>query len=103
MLWFCGLSLGLAVLFYSLYGIGGMRFFFEQSFIAFTLLEIINYIEHYGLSRPKAASGKTQKPLCSGIWSDCKESMCRLHQRILGMVTRCLSNSSPQNVQLLPV
>jgi alkane 1-monooxygenase len=36
-------------------------FFFVQSFLAFTLLELINYVEHYGIVRKEIAPGKYER------------------------------------------
>lgn len=36
-------------------------FFFAQSFIAFSLLEIVNYIEHYGIVRKEVAPGRYER------------------------------------------
>ncbi len=36
-------------------------FFFAQSFLAFTLLELVNYVEHYGISRREVAPGKYER------------------------------------------
>jgi alkane 1-monooxygenase len=36
-------------------------FFFAQSLIAFTLLELINYVEHYGIMRKEIAPGKYER------------------------------------------
>lgn len=36
-------------------------FFFTQSFLAFTLLELVNYVEHYGISRREVAPGKYER------------------------------------------
>ncbi|MBI3220018.1 MAG: alkane 1-monooxygenase [Bacteroidetes bacterium] len=36
-------------------------FFFAQSVIAFTLLELVNYIEHYGIVRKQDTSGKYER------------------------------------------
>lgn len=32
-------------------------FFFAQSFFAFTLLELVNYVEHYGIMRREITPG----------------------------------------------
>lgn len=40
------------------YGVGGVAFFATQSALAFSLVEIINYIEHYGLTRREIAAGQ---------------------------------------------
>ncbi|GHE67368.1 MULTISPECIES: alkane 1-monooxygenase [Roseivirga] len=36
-------------------------FFFGQSILAFTLLELVNYIEHYGIVRKELAPGRYEK------------------------------------------
>ncbi len=36
-------------------------FFFSQSLVAFTLLELVNYIEHYGIMRRELAPGKYER------------------------------------------
>lgn len=36
-------------------------FFFTQSFLAFTLLELVNYVEHYGIMRKEIAPGKYER------------------------------------------
>lgn len=36
-------------------------FFFSQSIVAFTLLELVNYVEHYGIVRKKTASGNYER------------------------------------------
>jgi len=41
-----------------LWGWKGLLFFVAQSFVAVTVLELFNYIAHYGLTRREAAPGK---------------------------------------------
>lgn len=49
----------LLLLFFAIYfGIAGVAYLLGQSFIAFSLLEIVNYIEHYGLLRTRTEEGK---------------------------------------------
>jgi alkane 1-monooxygenase len=36
-------------------------FFFAQSLLAFTLLELVNYVEHYGIMRKEIAPGKYER------------------------------------------
>jgi alkane 1-monooxygenase len=36
-------------------------FFFGQSFLAFTLLELVNYVEHYGIVRREVAPGRYER------------------------------------------
>ena len=47
----------------------GVGVFFLQSFVAFTLLEIINYIEHYGLHRRKMSTGKYERVTPEHSWN----------------------------------
>ncbi len=47
----------------------GIGFFLLQSFVAITFLEIINYIEHYGLHRNKEANGKYQRVDIQHSWN----------------------------------
>ena len=44
-----------------LFGMTGLFFFLFQSFVAFSLLEIVNYVEHYGLERKKMENGRYEK------------------------------------------
>jgi alkane 1-monooxygenase len=48
-LWACSLMLCGAA--YGLLGLEALKFLVLQGVVAFTLLELVNYIEHYGLSR----------------------------------------------------
>ena len=50
-------SLGFAATATLLFGAAGLLFFVAQSVVAFTELEVINYIEHYGLSRRRTDTG----------------------------------------------
>lgn len=36
-------------------------FFFSQSLVAFTLLELVNYVEHYGIRRTEISPGKYER------------------------------------------
>lgn len=38
-----------------------VAFFFAQSFFAFTLLELVNYVEHYGIERKEISPGKYER------------------------------------------
>ena len=55
----------------SFYFIGSrvLIFFFLQSFVAFTLLELVDYIEHYGLERKKSSSGRFEKVQVHHSWN----------------------------------
>ncbi|KAK4528433.1 hypothetical protein GAYE_SCF56G6376 [Galdieria yellowstonensis] len=52
---FCSLIIGLAYCF--LFGWKAMCFFFAQALVAVSLLQLVNYIEHYGLMRRRLANG----------------------------------------------
>ena len=69
LIWWYGLS-GLFALGFSLaFGWLGLGFFLGQSFAALTLLEIVNYIEHYGLHRRKQANGRYERTNPSHSWN----------------------------------
>jgi alkane 1-monooxygenase len=57
MLWFLLIPVGIAAAAYFFFGLYALIFFLAQSFFAFSMLELINYIEHYGLERQKTAQG----------------------------------------------
>ncbi|MCU0451442.1 MAG: alkane 1-monooxygenase [Bernardetiaceae bacterium] len=44
-------------------------FFFGQSVLAFSLLEVVNYVEHYGLMRRQIAPGKYEKVTTMHSWN----------------------------------
>jgi alkane 1-monooxygenase len=51
---------------------GGMKvgvFFITQAIIAIILLELVNYVEHYGLSRKKLENGRYEKVLPIHSWN----------------------------------
>jgi alkane 1-monooxygenase len=47
----------------------GLFFFLLQSVVAISLLEVINYIEHYGLSRAKTADGRYERVKPHHSWN----------------------------------
>lgn len=67
MIWFALLPvLFCAVLTYAFSHAGTINwnipiFFFAQSFLAFTLLELVNYVEHYGIVRKQTADGRYER------------------------------------------
>uniref|UniRef100_A0A6B2L8F0 Fatty acid desaturase domain-containing protein n=1 Tax=Arcella intermedia TaxID=1963864 RepID=A0A6B2L8F0_9EUKA len=61
---FCSLIISICVAL--VWGRRSFILFYLQSFVAFSLLEIVNYIEHYGLERRKEANGyEAVKPIHS--------------------------------------
>lgn len=61
MLWFAFWPACYAGLMFVAWGWGALAFFFAQSVVAFSLLECVNYVEHYGLERQKNAAGHYEK------------------------------------------
>lgn len=58
MIWFTLAPPCIAFLLGAALGAPAAGFFAAQSAIAFTLLEVVNYVEHYGLLRPQLANGR---------------------------------------------
>jgi alkane 1-monooxygenase len=57
-----GLILAIAFTFLAAYlGKNTLVFFIIQSMVAIVLLELVNYVEHYGLSRKQLANGRYEK------------------------------------------
>lgn len=44
-------------------------FFFAQSFFGFSLLELVNYIEHYGMARKQMPNGRYEKVTSLHSWN----------------------------------
>ena len=44
-------------------------FFFAQSFLAFTLLELVNYVEHYGILRKEVSKGRYERVTPIHSWN----------------------------------
>lgn len=61
MIWFVAAPIALGILLGAILGWMGTVFFFAQSLVAFSLLELVNYVEHYGLRRKAIAPGKYEK------------------------------------------
>ena len=51
MIWYALLQTGIAVAIVAVLGPVALAVFLVQAFVAFSLLEIVNYVEHYGLER----------------------------------------------------
>ena len=69
LIWWYGISAGLAVLFGLLFGWMGVVFFLGQSFVAAFTLEVINYIEHYGLHRRVLENGRYERVTPAHSWN----------------------------------
>ena len=51
------------------FGTLGALFFLGQAVMAFTLLEIVNYVEHYGLHRRKLDNGRYERTNPHHSWN----------------------------------
>jgi alkane 1-monooxygenase len=45
----------------AVFGVGVVPFFLLQAVVGFSLLEVVNYLEHYGLCRQRNAAGRYEK------------------------------------------
>ena len=63
------LWLALMLAFSLLGGVRGLAFFLAQGLIAAATLEVINYIEHYGLSRRRLGSGRYERVTHLHSWN----------------------------------
>ena len=61
MLWFTAVPLLIVAIFWLTLGATAAVFFLVQSWMAFTLLELVNYIEHYGLVRRRQDNGRYER------------------------------------------
>jgi len=68
MLWFTAVPLVLTAACWLAWGAIAAGFFFVQSWMAFTLLEAVNYVQHYGLSR-ELEDGAYERVAHSHSWS----------------------------------
>ncbi len=69
LIWWYSLSALVLAAFTIAFGWLGAVFFLGQSFIAFTLLEIVNYLEHYGLHRRKLENGRYERTGPEHSWN----------------------------------
>lgn len=69
LIWWYGISFIFAAICGALWGWMGVAYFFAQSFIAFSLLEVINYVEHYGLHRRKLENGRYERTNVEHSWN----------------------------------
>jgi alkane 1-monooxygenase len=66
--YFIGLSAVYTAIF-CIFGLPGVAFFTLQSVIAFSMIEVINYVEHYGLVRNEAAPGRFERVMAWHSWN----------------------------------
>lgn len=69
LIWWYTISALFAVTFGVLFGWEGVLFFFAQSFVAAFTLEVVNYIEHYGLHRRVLENGRYERVTPAHSWN----------------------------------
>lgn len=69
LLWWHGISALLAVFAMLHFGLMGLGLFLAQAAIAIIHLELINYVEHYGLSRKLLPNGKYERTNITHSWN----------------------------------
>lgn len=69
LVWWYALSAAMLVGFTLALGWLGAVFFLVQAAMAFTLLEIVNYVEHYGLHRRKLDNGRYERTSPAHSWN----------------------------------
>ncbi|KTC94633.1 alkane 1-monooxygenase [Legionella erythra] len=67
--WIIGAPLLLMIAIFAYGGWLALGFFLLQSFVAIFLLEIVNYIEHYGLQRKRLANGRYEPVSSLHSWN----------------------------------
>lgn len=72
----------LVVALYSFFGLSTAMFFLGQCFVAFTAVEVINYVEHYGLRRRKQPNGKYERIGPEHSWNSNHFLTCMLQFQI---------------------
>lgn len=76
-LWWVMCPLALGALAAGAYGVRGLAFFIGQAVGGVFLLEVVNYIEHYGLCRAKLPSGRYEPVAprhswnAAALWTNC--------------------------------
>lgn len=81
----------------------GVLVFAGQAALAFSILEVINYIEHYGLTREETAPGEYERIAPQHSW----DSAYRVSNWMLINLARhsdhhCMASKRYQSLELLP-
>ena len=66
---FLGMELLVVLGWFVLFGLSGLMLLIAQASISVTVLEIVSYIEHYGLMRGKEINGKAEKMKVVHSWN----------------------------------
>src|SRR5699024_1495004 len=69
LIWWYSITGLIALSFFVLWGWQGVLFFFGQSLVAALALEVINYVEHYGLHRRMLENGRYERVTPAHSWN----------------------------------
>ena len=69
MLWFTAVPLLVGAALWFAWGAVAVLFFFVQAWMAFTLLEAVNYVQHYGLARRRLDGGAYERVAHHHSWN----------------------------------
>lgn len=69
LIWLYAASASVALAFYAWLGMAAVAFFALQSLAAITFLEIVNYLEHYGLRRRRLDNGRYERTTHRHSWN----------------------------------
>lgn len=61
LLWWCWAPIALGGVITALFGTSGLLLYLGQAASGILMLEIVNYVEHYGLVRRKLSNGKYER------------------------------------------
>jgi len=92
LLWAGAIPLALTLLLGSTLGGPAALLFVAQALVAAVLLELVNYVEHYGLTRRRAADGRLERVGVQHSWNS--------SQRLSNWVTFNLQRHSHHHVQV---
>lgn len=67
--WIIWAPVGVMGIIYTLLGLSATLFFVVQAVIGFSLLEVVNYVEHYGLLRDKKEDGSYERVSPKHSWN----------------------------------
>ena len=85
-----------------IYGAIGVAVFVGQAVVAFSLLEVINYIEHYGLTRREIAPGEYERIAPQHSWdSSYRVSNWMLINQARHSDHNCVASKRYQSLELL--
>jgi alkane 1-monooxygenase len=69
MTWYTLNNILLPLCVYHYYGLKQLLVFFSSAFISVMILEIVNYLEHYGLQRKEIRKGVYEKVNINHSWN----------------------------------